>query len=43
MKDYMMALNDDREVLRVLVARVGDGVRGRLEREVEGKRERIGG
>lgn len=38
MKDYMIALNDDKEVLRTLVGRVGEKVKDRFEREVEQRR-----
>ena len=41
MKDYMVALNDDKEVLRVLVGRVGERVRNMFGEEVKGRREGV--
>jgi hypothetical protein len=34
MKDYMIALNDDKEVLKTLVKRIGENVKEKFGREV---------
>lgn len=34
MKDYMVALNDDKEVIKALIGRIGDKIYERFNKEV---------
>lgn len=41
MKDYMMALNDDKEVLKTLVKNIGEKIEERFLKEINGKKEKL--
>ncbi len=41
MKDYMIALNDDKEVLKVLVKRIGERLKDLFEKQVRDKKQGI--
>ncbi len=41
MKDYMIALNDDKEVLKVLVKRIGERLKDLFETQVGDRKQGI--